>query len=149
MDEAMMRGGGPVVTMGAPARALGIALRRFALFGPADRKARGELLALFGPGGVRLGILAQIYLARVAQGAARRIALGRPGCRRQTPDEAALLAAVAAAGAGDFAGAHAALGGLARGEAAEGVVAVAAALGEALADAGRPLAWSGHAMVLH
>lgn len=123
----------------AAARALVVELRVLTSEGLGAPRARAALQAGFGPAGGRVLVALQIYLARVAGGAQRRILLARPCCPCLSPDEATLIDAAARVSAGDWAGAHAALDGLVRPEAAEMVVSAAAALGEAAADAGLPL----------
>ncbi|MFN3288431.1 MAG: hypothetical protein ACK40H_08270 [Sphingomonadaceae bacterium] len=121
------------------ARKLVIALRALTSDGLGAPQARAALEAGFGAAAGRVLVALQLYLARVAGGAQRRVLLARPCCPCLSPDEAALIDAAARVSAGDWTGAHAALDGLVRPEAAEAVVSAAAALGEAAADAGLPL----------
>jgi hypothetical protein len=123
----------------AATRALIVALRVLTSEGLGAPQARAALQAGFGAASGRVLVALQVYLARVAEGAARRILLARPCCPCLAPDEAALIDAAARVSAGDWAGAHAALDGLVRPETAEMVVSAGAALGEAAADAGLPL----------
>lgn len=121
------------------ARATVVALRALTLHGLGAPAARAALAAGYGDSASRVMVTLQIYLARLADGAARRLLLAGPCCPCLSPDEAAMLDAAARVGVGDWAGAHAALEGLVRPECAEAVVSAAAALGEATADAGLPL----------
>lgn len=123
-----------------PAPALLLALRRLACAGLGDPMAHALVAEQFGAGHVRVLVLAQLFLARLAAGAARPLKLAPPCALRACADEAALMAAVARAAAGDAAGAVALLARLVNEEALGGVLEAAAALGEAARDCGRPLA---------
>jgi hypothetical protein len=117
-----------------------LALRALTGQGLGAPQARAALASGYGAAAERVLMALQIYVARVAAGASRTLLLAGPCCPCLSPDEAAMLDAAARVGAGDWAGAHAALDGLVRADAAEMVVSAAAVLGEATADAGLPLA---------
>lgn len=116
--------------------ALARAMRRIALCGPGDRLAAEGLEQCFGSRSLNVFILLQIYLARLSEAAARPLALASPCCRYMSPDEHAVLKAIGAVAAGDWAAAHCAIDPLVRIDAAEPVVAAAAWLAEALEDSG-------------
>ncbi len=131
------------------ARALVIALRLITMAGLGAPQARAVLEAGYGPAAGRVLVALQIYVARLAEGAARTLTLARPCCPCLAPDEAAMIDAAARVARGDWAGAHAALDGMVRPESAPAVVSAAAALGEVAADAGLPLPAREGARPLH
>lgn len=131
------------------ARSLVVALRALARTGLGARHARLALEAGYGDAAGRLLVTLQIYLARIAGAASRKLLLAGPCCPCLSPDEAAIMDAAARVAAGDWAGAHAALDGLVRPEALETVISAAAALGEAAADAGLPLPVRAQRLRLH
>ena len=122
----------------AATHALADAMRRLAAGGGADRRSVGALEPCFGGRAFNILILLQVYLARLSEAAARPLALASPRCRFFSADERAALRAVGAIAAGNWAAAHSAIDPLVRPDAAESVVAAAAWLAEALADAGWP-----------
>lgn len=131
------------------ARALLTALRTLSADGLGAPGAHPALAAGYGAAAGRVLVALQFYVARMAAGAARRILIAPPCCPCLAPDEAAMIDAATRVGAGDWAGAHAALDGLVRSDAIEEVLGAAAMLGEAIADAGLPLPMRTAAPVLH
>lgn len=122
-----------------PAPALVLALRRLASGGLDDPIARHFLAEQFGGRYKRVLTILQVLLARVAEGARRRIAFNPLCCQELSADELALVDAMASGAAGDHVLAHASLAELIEPEEVEAVAAIAAALGEAVHDAGRPM----------
>jgi hypothetical protein len=102
------------------------------------RAVEEDVAVMLGASHRRVTILLRTLLCEMALHARRRIRIGSPCRSRPTEDEARLLAVVAAS-ADDGDGAHAQAAVLLGGGATDRVVPLAAALGEAMRDAGLPM----------
>lgn len=120
-------------------QALARTMRRLAVYGPGDPGARHELRAAYGPAALRITLMLQLFMTRMADCATAPLLLAAPCCRCLSTHERAMLGAVGAAADGDWAAAHLALGGLVRPDASTAAVAAAAGLAEALVDCGGPV----------
>lgn len=132
-----------------PAPAVLIAMRTLACEGAGDACARRLLAGQFGRAHLRIFVLVQLLLARLGEGAQHRIRLAPPCSLSLTGDEAACVAALGAAAAGDGASAAAELASLVTDEAIPAVLEAVAALGEALRDAGYPLEARAQPVTVH
>lgn len=121
------------------ARLLLFGIRRMAAGGLADAHAAHAFLAGFGLGFRRPLTLLRALMAEAARVSATRLVVAPCCCPRMTGDEAALLAAVAAA-RGDPAGAHRQLADVLRVRDCLGLVTSAQAVAGSFADLGMPLA---------
>jgi hypothetical protein len=125
--------------IGAADRLVLGALRSVALHGLGDRSAEQSLHEALGAPGLAAAIALKSFIASLSSASRRTIAVGVPCRPCVTPDELALLGAIAAAGRCDFDRAHALIGGFAAPRHVDALTHAAEAVAEALAGAGAAL----------
>jgi len=119
--------------IGATERLLLGALRSVAVNGLGDRAAEQTLHEALGAPGLAAAIALKSFIAVLSSASRRTIAVGVPCRPCVTPDELALLGAIAAAGRGDFDRAHALIGGFVAPRHVDALTHAAEAVADALA----------------
>ncbi|MCA3255122.1 MAG: hypothetical protein INF91_05860 [Alphaproteobacteria bacterium] len=125
--------------IGAADRLVLGALRSVALHGLGDRAAEQSLHEALGAPGLAAAIALKSFIAGLSSASRRTIAVGVPCRPCVTPDELALLGAIAAAGRCDFDRAHALIGGFAERRHVDALTHAAEGVADALAAAGAKL----------